>query len=368
MDIQSTRAAILVELNQPLVVDEVELPDRLEFGQVLVEMCYTGICGAQIGEIEGRKGPDRYLPHLLGHEGSGIVRAVGPGVTTVDIDDSVCLHWRPGAGVQAAPASYRWRGEKLNAGWITTFADHTVVSENRVTRIPADFDKKAAAPLGCAVTTGFGVINRNANVKIGESIVVYGAGGVGLNVIQGAQMASAYPIVAIDLFDHKLEFAREFGATHTINASEGDPTEAIREIVGSWGADVVVENTGNTQVIERCYEVTHPKGRTILVGVPKAGETAQIFTLPLYFGKVFTGSHGGDSEPAIDIPRYIRLAQANRLNLSRQVTDIFSLEEINEAIDSVKAGTVAGRCVLAVGAHAALAIPASNKAFAPDLS
>jgi S-(hydroxymethyl)glutathione dehydrogenase/alcohol dehydrogenase len=340
------QAAILVEQNSPLVIDEVVLPNSLDYGQVLVKIIYTGICGAQIGEIEGRKGPDNYLPHLLGHEGTGIVEQIGPGVKSVKNGDHVVLHWRPGSGIEATPAQYEWRGKRLNGGWVTTFSEYSVVSENRLTTIPKDFDMKAAAPLGCAVTTGFGVINRNAKVMIGESVVVYGAGGVGLNVIQGAALSSAYPIIAIDLFDHKLDLAKSFGATHVINASSGDPTSAVKEIIGEEGADIVVDNTGNTEVIGRCYELTGAKGRTILVGVPKFGEKTAISTLPLYFGKVLTGSHGGLCEPDKDIPRYIRMAKAGRLKLDDIVTDLFPLSKINEALDKMRSGEVSGRCLI----------------------
>jgi S-(hydroxymethyl)glutathione dehydrogenase/alcohol dehydrogenase len=132
------KAAILAELNQPLIIDEVELPDCLDYGQVLVKIAFTGICGSQIGEIQGRKGPDNYLPHLLGHEASGTVAATGPGVRFVAPEDRVVLHWRKGNGIEAAPPIYRWRGKRLNAGFVTTFNEYAVVSENRVTKVDHD--------------------------------------------------------------------------------------------------------------------------------------------------------------------------------------------------------------------------------------
>ena len=176
-DIPKTmKAAILTGQKQPLAIGEVRLPGRLEYGQVLVKIFYSGVCGSQIGEIDGVKGEDRYLPHLLGHEASGEVLGTGPGVKTVTHGSRVVLHWMQGAGVQADPPSYEWRGTKLNAGWITTFNEYAIVSENRVTQIPDDFDMEIAALFGCAVTTGLGVIANNAELKTGESIVVFGAG------------------------------------------------------------------------------------------------------------------------------------------------------------------------------------------------
>ena len=216
------KAAILVESRAPLEVAELEMPAELSFGQVHVRIHYSGICGAQINEIEAAKGPDKFLPHLLGHEGSGTVLRTGPGVRNVREGDRVVLHWRPSLGLQADPAKYRWGQRTVNAGWVTTFNDEAIVSENRLTPIPADFDLRIAPLFGCAVTTAVGVINNDAQLKIGQSLVVFGIGGVGLNIAQAAQMVSAHPIVGVDLFDSKLEFSRNWGVTHAINSrSEG---------------------------------------------------------------------------------------------------------------------------------------------------
>src|SRR5262252_7379007 len=201
MRIATAKAAILAESRKPLVIDEIELPDALGVGQVLVQVLYTSICGAQINEIEAVKGPDKFLPHLLGHEASARVIETGPGVTTVKPGDTVVLHWRPSQGIQSRTPAYTWAGRKLNAGWVTTFNDHAVVSENRMTVIPADFDRKLAPLFGCAVTTAAGVVNNDAGVKVGESVVIFGVGGVGLNLVQFADLAGAHPIVAVDLLD-----------------------------------------------------------------------------------------------------------------------------------------------------------------------
>lgn len=342
------RAAILVEQHQPLVVADIELPETLSFGQVLVQVHYSGICGAQINEIEGAKGPDKFLPHLLGHEGSGTVLDIGPGVKTVKKGDHVVMHWRPSSGLQAEPPTYQWDGRKVNAGWVTTFNDIAVISENRLTVIPQDFDLKLAPLFGCAVTTAMGVINNDAQVKIGQSVVIFGLGGVGLNIAQSAELVSAYPIVGVDIVASKVEMAKQWGATHTFNSkSTPDLATEIRNIVGPQGADVVVETTGNARVIELAYELTHPDGKTILVGVPRKGDNISIYSLPLHFKKVLTGSHGGSAEPHLDIPRYIRLYQAGKLKLDGLITHQFSLDEINEAIALMRTGE-AGRCVLAI--------------------
>ena len=342
----TTQAAILVAQREPLVVDTIELPAELGVGQVLVHIHVSGICGSQLGEIDGVKGPDRYLPHLMGHEGFATVLEVGPGVKHVQAGDSVVLHWRPGAGIQADPPQYRWRGQPLNAGWVTTFNRHAVVSENRCTKVPATTDPEAAALFGCAITTGFGVIENNAKLKMGESVVVFGAGGIGLNIIQAAALVSASVIVAVDLFDSRLELAQRLGATHCINSSRDNAEFRIQEALAGQPLDVFIDNTGSPAVIEQGYMLTHGQGRVILVGVPRQGNTMNLYTLPLHFGKVLTGSQGGESQPQRDIPRYLRLLQQERLQLDRFVSARYSLEQINDAIAAMRDGATAGRVML----------------------
>jgi S-(hydroxymethyl)glutathione dehydrogenase/alcohol dehydrogenase len=196
------------------------------------------------------------------------------------------------------------------------------------------------------VTTGLGVINNNAKLKIGESIVVFGAGGVGLNVIQGAALVSANPIVAVDLHDNKLEMAEKFGATHLINSTKIDPRGEIVMILGTQGADVVVDNTGNVEVVKLAYELTHPRGRTVLVGVPRKGHLVSIYSLPLHFGKILIGSHGGETVPHEDIPRYLKLCQSGKLQMNGMISNRFKFVEINQAIALMRAGEINGRCLI----------------------
>lgn len=348
MQIKKMKAAILVESHKPLVVDEIDLPDTLTFGQVLVKIHYSGICGAQINEIAAAKGPDKFLPHLLGHEGSATVLEIGPGVKTVKPGNTVVMHWRPSAGIQSETPAYSWNGQKVNSGWVTTFNEYAIVSENRLTVIPDHFDLKLAPLFGCAVTTAIGVINNDAQVKVGQSVVVFGVGGVGLNIVQAADMVSAFPIIGIDIIDNKLGMAKRFGANYIFNSRNiGDLPGEIRKIVGSAGADVVIETTGNPRVIEQAYELTHPDGKTILVGVPKKGDNVSIYTLPIHFNKILKGSHGGSCIPHIDIPRYIRLIQAGKMTLNGLITHEFSLEKINDAIQLMVSGD-AGRIVIAM--------------------
>jgi S-(hydroxymethyl)glutathione dehydrogenase/alcohol dehydrogenase len=286
---KTMKAAVLVETGAPLQLLDLTMPAALAVGQVLVKVHYSGVCGSQLGEIDGAKGVDKYLPHLLGHEASGTVLDIGPGVRHVKVGDTVVLHWRKGLGIEAETPHFTSEGRKVNAGSVTTFSEYAVVSENRVTAIPADSDLEVAALFGCAVTTGFGVVENNSRVRIGESVVVFGAGGVGLNIVQAAALVGAYPIVAVDLHDNKLALARQMGATHAINSSSGDAREAILQIVGRDGVDVFIDNTGQPSIITLGYQITKPQGRVTLVGVPRKGNNISIYSLPLHFGKVLCG-------------------------------------------------------------------------------
>ena len=339
------RAAILVEQQKPLVLEDVELP-AIKLGQVLVRVLTSGICGSQIGEIEGVKGPDRFLPHLLGHEGCGEVLEIGEGVRYVKPGDRVVLHWRKGAGLESVPPVYESKLGRVNAGWVTTFNELAVVAENRLTPIPPDFDPEIAALFGCAVTTGFGVVNNNARLAIGESIAVFGAGGIGLNIVQGAALAGGNPIIALDRYDNRLELARALGATHVINVAKADAAEEIRRIVGRDGVDVAVDNTGNADVIALASRVTNAHGCTVLVGVPPKDSTAAISTLPLHFEKRLKGSHGGECRPEIDIPRYARMVREGRLDLRPLIGKAYPLNAVNEALADMTSGRLAGRAIV----------------------
>jgi S-(hydroxymethyl)glutathione dehydrogenase/alcohol dehydrogenase len=341
-------AAILVQQKSPLALEEIEIPP-VKLGQVLVRVICCGICGSQIGEINGVKGPDRYLPHLLGREGTGEVLECGEGVRRVKPGDRVVLHWRKAAGLESVAPVYQSKIGKVNAGWVTAFNEYALVSENRLTPIPRDFSPDIGSLFGCAVTTAFGVINNNARLRIGQSIAIFGAGGIGLNIVQGAAMAGAYPIIAVDLFDNRLELAKTMGATHLINSKKIDAAAEIGKIVGAEGVDVAVDNTGNPQVIETAYRLTNSRGKTVLVGVPAKDSNVSIHTLPLHFEKRLIGSHGGESQPDVDIPRYVRLYRENKLKLDQVIGERRPLSEINLAIERMVSGAIAGRVLIEVG-------------------
>ncbi len=332
------KAAVLEKLNSPLTIKELQIP-ALDFGQVLVRVYSSGICGAQMGEISGAKGEDKYLPHLLGHEGGGMVVDIGIGVSHVEPGDHVVMHWRKGIGIEANPPKYIAEdGSIIGAGPIATFADMAIVSENRLTPISKDIPFDIAALMGCAVTTGLGLINNEARLKFGQSIAVAGCGGVGLNVIQGAALAGADRIVAIDIYDHKLSRATLFGATDIVRVSQGSDIRDIDKV------DVFVDCTGNVDAIERGYSIAQ---KTILVGQPRYEQDLIIRNMRQnYCGKILMDSQGGLTNPTIDIPRYLKLYRRGKLDLDSLITDKYPLDQVNEALDEIRAGKVIGRCIL----------------------
>jgi len=337
------KSAILVQSKKPLVIADINLPAKLEFGQVLVKVIYSGLCGAQINEIDAIKGKDKFLPHLLGHEGSGIVEKTGEGVMTVKTGDHVVLHWRPSNGIQSPTPKYSWNGKDVNAGWITTFNEKAIVSENRLTVIPKNFDLRSAALFGCAVTSAFGAVNNDANVKIGQSVLIFGIGGMGINIAYAASLVSAYPIIGIDIHEEKIEMGKKFGITHGIKANSINLKDEVKKILGNKGVEVIFETTGNSTVMEQAFELSPSDGKTIFVGVPN--DKISINSLPLAFNKILRVSHGGDSTPDKDIPRYIRLIENKKMSLDKLITHEFELSEINKAIDLFRSGK-AGRILI----------------------
>ncbi len=328
------KAAILTELRKPLIVADLDLPS-LDVGQVLVKVKYAAICGAQLNEIDGAKGQDKYLPHLLGHEGVGIVQQLGPGVTTKSVGDKVVLHWRPSEGIAAAGALYEWNEPNewgvayCQGGPMACFADQCIVSENRLTLLPDGIDQRVAPLFGCALTTAYGVVTRDAKLQPGESVLIFGAGGVGLAIVMMARLVNAYPIHVEDPVWEKVQAAWQRGAQKLLKSQY----------------DVVIDTTGRSEVIQEAYSLTKPQGRTILVGVPRHDDPITIHSLPLHFGKILSGSHGGDSKPHEDIPRLAKLVRAGLLNLDGLITHEFPLEQVNDAIALVRSGE-AGRVLL----------------------
>lgn len=338
------KAAILKENNKPLEVEEVTFAGPLQTGQVLVRIYFSGICGKQIEEIKGLK-PDSFLPHLLGHEGSGVVVDIGPGVKKVAIGDHVVLHWLKGSGINSDTPIYTRAGKRVNAGWITTFNEYGVVSENRVTFIPKKFDLKLACLFGCAVTTGVGVILNDANLRPGESVAVFGCGGVGLNAIQAAALVRGFPIIAVDKNRGSLVLAKKFGATHIIQAGPKDPLKEIRKITNGFGVKYVIIALGSAKAIETAIRASSIPGTVFFVGVPKIDSKITIEPFDIHMLRKLVGSCGGGTFPDKDIPKYMELYKRKQFKLKELITCVVSLNNINKGIENMLSGKT-GRCIV----------------------
>lgn len=342
---KKTPAAILFEQQKNLEVNLIRLPNKLYAGQIMVEFFYSGICGSQIGEIDGVKGLDNWLPHLLGHEGTGKVIGIGPGVTRFEIGDKVIAHWKPSSGIDAEPPKYSLDNVTINAGKVTTFNKYAVISENRLTKMPVGYNEIEATLFGCAVTTAFGTIDNVAEVKLGDKVVIYGAGGVGLNLVQATYMAGASEIIAVDLFENRLSLARSFGATSTLTGNPKVIKEKIKVLTNN-NLDIFIDNTGNTDIISMGYSIIRKTGKLVLVGVPSCSKNISIHSLDLHFGKSIKGSHGGEAKPHLDIPRYMNLLKKRKQKLSIIISQVAPLANVNELIHSMKSGESAGRCIV----------------------
>jgi hypothetical protein len=333
------KAAVLVEIDKPLVIKDVELSE-LKVGQVLVKILVSGLCGAQLHEIRGHKGNAKFLPHLMGHEGCGIVEAVGDGVTTVKVGDKVVMHWRPGTGIEAPFPSYVLDGKSMSSGKVTTLSEYSIVSENRLTSVPQDTPPELCAILGCALTTAMGIIDNEVDLKFGESVAVIGTGGVGLNLIQAAAMKSACPIIAVDNNLSKEQMCLDIGANKFYTS--------IDQIEGK--VDIVIDTTGIPEVISQGISILSNTGRMILVGQPAPGKFVEVMNAVNLFngiGQSIKATQGGKTNPQEDIPRYIRLHNEGLLNVSKLITHTFTLDQINDAFNLLKTGN-AGRIMIKI--------------------
>ena len=334
------KAAILEKIDAPLAVRDVELTE-LKFGQVLVKVLVSGLCGAQLHEIRGHKGNAKFLPHLMGHEGCGIVEEVGLGVTTVKPGDKVVMHWRLGEGMEAPFPNYVLDGKTISSGKVTTLSEYSIVSENRVTAIPSETPSVLAAMLGCSLTTALGIIDNECDLKFGETVAIIGCGGVGLNLIQAATMRSPLKIYGVDINRKMIDLTYIMGATLF--------TESINDIEKS--IDVIIDTTGIPQVIADAYNKLAPSGRLILVGQPAPGKSVELPNAVSMFdgtGKSVKATQGGGTIPHVDIPRYIDLASRGIISYEQLHTDTFTLDQVNDAFDLLKSGN-AGRIMIKIG-------------------
>ena len=364
-----TKAAVLYKMecpapyaeSRPLVIEDLELAGPGP-GEVLVEIAGAGLCHSDLSVIDGSR--PRVMPMAMGHEGSGVVREVGPGVHDIAPGDHVVLSFVPVCGRCVPCASGRpalcENGAKANAAGtllngsrrfknaagqelhhhlgVSAFSQFTVAAQESLVKIDPSLPLEIAALFGCAVMTGVGAVVNTARVEPGMSAAVFGLGGVGLSAILGARASGAYPILAVDLLESKLELARKLGATHMVNAKEGDPVEAVKDLTGG-GAHYCFESVGNERVLVQAYQATRRGGTTVAIGLPHPNKQFSISAVSLVAEeRTVKGSYMGSAVPRRDIPRFIALYQAGLLPVDLLLTRTITLDEINPAFDALAKG------------------------------
>jgi S-(hydroxymethyl)glutathione dehydrogenase / alcohol dehydrogenase len=349
------KAAVCYELGKPLVIDDLEIRAP-GFGEVMVKNAATAVCHSDIHLIRGEL--IFGAPIVAGHETAGYVEEVGEGVTRFKKGDHVlasvliscgecvqCGTGHPGLCERqqwerdAASPYTNAKGEHIPQAFrVGSFAEYIIVDESQLVKLPQDLPSDRASLLACGVMTGFGAVVWRAKVRPGSSCAIVGVGGVGLNSVQGASLSGAYPIIAVDVNEQKLEAAKAFGATHTIDAAKADPVAAVRELTAGRGADYVFVTVGSAKAMEQSLAMSVAGGTTVWVGVPNTPEVTISPFLILRDERVLTGSWIGSANPCVHIPKLIELYRAGKLKLDELISGRYRLEDINEAITAVERG------------------------------
>ncbi len=346
-----TTGAVQTAANGPLIIDELDTPDPRP-DQVIVRLFATGVCHSQLHQMHS---PDLPRPLVLGHEATGVVTHLGRDVDHVKEGDHAIVNWVsrvPYKGRRPfAPPGTTYQGEPINDALVYTWAKDVLVSGELVIPMSKEAPTDVTSIVGCAVLTGAGAVMNTAKVRPGDSVAVFGVGGVGLSAVQTASLLEASPIIAVDLQDDKLDFAREFGATHTINASNTDPVAQIIEMTDG-GVDYAFDTIGVRATNEQILPVTrgggpgadNHGGMAVLVGIPGEEMTLdpRLFT---FHQRRFRGSLGA-TYPERDFPLFLRWHEEGKFPLDKLVTRRYKLDQINDAYDDLAAGKIFGRAII----------------------
>lgn len=331
-------AAVLEKINKPLLIKSFKIP-QIKKGQLLVKVLYSGICRSQLMEIEGKRGKDKWLPHLLGHEASGIVIGLGKSVKRFKKGDEIILTWIKGSGLDVKGGEYKYKNKVYNSGPITTFSNYTIVSENRAQKKPSNISLLKSTLLGCALPTGFGVVKNAVKLNKVSSIAILGIGGIGLSAVLSAKLLSIKNILALDIENNKLETAKKLGAHHTLNTKNLNFKRDYKKLFPD-GVDLCIEAAGLSKTIELGFEIINPKfGKLIFTSHPSKKEKIRIDPFELICGKSIEGSWGGGINPDKDLELIAKkITKSQMLNL--YTGNIYPLENINKAIKDFKTGKV----------------------------
>lgn len=333
------KAAVLVNVNNALEILEIICPE-CDYGQVLVKILYSGVCRSQLMEVKGGRGQDSYLPHLLGHEGSGVVMEIGEGVTKVKPGDSVILSWLKGAGIDASGAKYICDNRIINSGRVSTFSNYSIVSESRLIKKPEGLAFDSAILFGCALPTGAGMVLNELKPKPDHAVIVIGLGGIGLSSLMALKATGVKTIIAVDIYSEKLELARELGATHTFDSNDPEFLQSVFKLLPN-GADICVESGGQIKTIELGFSlIKKGGGKLLFASHPPEGQMIRLAPHDLISGKQIAGSWGGGTSPDYDIPKMFELFSSANISFSALLTKQYALEDINNALDDLENGRV----------------------------
>ena len=350
----SVRAVVARAKGEPVTVEIIEVPDPGP-GEVLVTVQACGVCHTDLHYREGAINDD--FPFLLGHEAAGIVEEVGDGVTNVSVGDFVVLNWRAGCGqCRSCLRGRPWycfathnATQKMTLGGVElspalgigAFAEKTLVAAGQATKVDPAAPPEVAGLIGCGVMAGLGAAMNTGGVGRGDSVAVFGCGGVGDAAIAGSRLAGAHTIIAVDIDDRKLDIARNFGATHTVNSTNEDPIEAIRGLTGGNGVDVAIEAVGLPATYEQAFYSRDLAGTVVLVGVPNPEMKVEVPMIEVFGrGGTLKSSWYGDCLPSRDFPMLIDLYLQGRLDLDRFVSETIALDEVEEAFHAMVRGEV----------------------------
>ena len=339
MKVSNIRAAILSQINKPLEIATIR-PRRLLRGQVLVKILYSGICRSQLMELTGKRGKDPWIPHLLGHEASGIVVDQDESVKKFKIGDEVILTWIQSDGIQAKDIYFKKNGIRINAGPVTTSSNYSIVSENRAVIKPQDLDFDEAMLFGCAMPTGAGIVMNEIKPSIDDSIIIIGLGGIGLSALIMSLALGVQKIAVIDINRPKLDFAKSLGADYLY---DGKSKDLVRDVLSEHidGFNFCIESAGLTKTIELGFElINRQKGKLYFASHPPDGEKIQLNPHDLISGKKIFGSWGGATNPDIDIPKMWKIIKESNIDLGSLIQQVYDLEDINIAINDLKEGKV----------------------------
>jgi S-(hydroxymethyl)glutathione dehydrogenase/alcohol dehydrogenase len=335
---RTLKAAVLFDTNKPLEICELEIP-RLKEGQILVKIFFSGVCRSQIMEVRGGRGIDPWLPHLLGHEASGEVIEIGFGVSKFKVGDNVILGWIKGQGIEAEGAKYVYKNQIVNSGKVTTFCNYSIVSENRLVKIPDKIPLDVAVLFGCALLTGAGMVLNELKPNSEMSVVVIGLGGIGLSALMALKYSNCKNIIAVDISNEKLELAKLFGANHIINSKEENTKDKVLSILGEY-SDACIESGGKTETIELGFSLLKKTGKLIFASHPPEGEFINIAPHELIAGKQIFGSWGGGCKPDVDIPKLAEIYLKGKIPLEKLISKRYKLDKINEALLDLEKGLV----------------------------